>query len=409
VHVLIITPYYAPDLGPSAPLFTMLSKGLVQNGHQVTVITMLPNYPSGHTTASSNGKWFQRSMENSVHVVRVSIPSVDRDKLVQRMLQFICFQIGATLASLSQNYDVAIITNPALETWLPFTWQVVFRHMPIIFSVLDVYPDVGIKLGIFRSKPVIKVVTTLERFCLKHSAIIQIISDSFRPGLNELGAMDSKMVLVNVWVDTELIRPLPHDNSFAQKYDLVNRFVVLYAGNIGLSQGLENILRVAELLSNQKDLRFVFVGDGTGREILQAQAKQQQLLNVQFIPFQPRERLPEVLATADISLVILKHGIGTDSLPSKTFSIMASGRPIIVSVEADSEISKLIKKADAGVWVPPEQPSKLAEAILTLKQDNALRDRIGHNGRIWAEQRHSLQIATEQFEKLLLDAIASKK
>jgi colanic acid biosynthesis glycosyl transferase WcaI len=130
---------------------------------------------------------------------------------------------------------------------------------------------------------------------------------------------------------------------------------------------------------------------------------------VQFIPFQPRERLPEVLATADISLVILKHGIGTDSLPSKTFSIMASGRPIIVSVEADSEISKLIKKADAGVWVPPEQPSKLAEAILTLKQDNALRDRIGHNGRIWAEQRHSLQIATEQFEKLLLDAIASKK
>jgi colanic acid biosynthesis glycosyl transferase WcaI len=387
----------------------MLSRGLVLKGHQVTVITMLPNYPSGHITGSVNGKWTQRTIENGVEVVRVTIPSVDRDNLVKRMLQFACFQIGATWASLSHNYDAAIITNPALETFLPYFWQLIFRHKPVIFSVFDIYPDVGIKLGIFRNKLIIRIVSTVERFCLQHAAIVQIISNSFRPGLYALGVPDSKMALVNVWVDTELIRPLPHDNSFALEYDLTNRFVVLYAGNIGLSQGLEHILTAAELLSDHKDIRFVFIGDGGGLGFLQSQAQRHKLQNVQFIQFQPRERLPEMLASADVSLVILRCGIGSDSLPSKTYSIMASGRPILVSVDVESEPWKLVKRAEAGLCVPPEDPPKLAEAVLTLKQDKVLCDRLGQNGRKWVEQHHSPQIATEQYEKLLLDAMVSKK
>jgi len=168
-------------------------------------------------------------------------------------------------------------------------------------------------------------------------------------------------------------------------------------------------LSAAEMLTDQQDLQFVFVGDGTGRELLQTQAKQKQLKNVQFIPFQPREKLPEVLASADISLVILRRGIGSASLPSKTFSIMASGRPILVSVDEESETYKLIKRADAGLCVPPEDPSKLAEAILTLKQDKALCERLGRNGRDWVEQHHSPQFAAQQFENILLEAISSKR
>lgn len=409
MKILIITPFYAPDLGPSAPLFTLLCSGLARRGHQVTVIAAVPHYPSGRVAPAFQGKLIHKSMENDVTVVRVAVPSVNRDNLKKRMLQLACFQMGATWASFFQNYDAALITNPALETLVPFACQVIFRHKPVVLSVFDVYPDVGIKLGIFRRKSVLTVVTKLERFCLNQSAFVQIISDSFRPSLRALGVPDTKMKLVKLWVDTELIKPLPHINTFSQEHDLINKFVVLYAGNIGLSQGLEHVLDTAELLAGEDDLRFVFVGNGTGREPLKVQSEHRHLTNVQFIPFQPRERLPDVLASAHVSLVILRRTIGADSLPSKTYSILASGRPIIASVDEDSETWKLVKQAEAGLCIPPEDPQKIAEAILTLKQNRELCDQFGSSGRRWAEQHHSPQHAAEQLEKLLLKAISTQK
>jgi colanic acid biosynthesis glycosyl transferase WcaI len=409
MNVLIIGAPYEPDFGPAAPLFTMLSKGLVQRGHQVTVITTVPHYPSGRVPVAFRGKWIWRSFENGVKVIRIGLPSVNRASLPQRLLQFICYQLGATFAGIGQQYDVVLSGNPALAVWLPFAYLAVLRRKPAIYSVHDVYPDVGVTLGIFRHKPVIKVVASLERFCLTHAQVVRILSESFRPGLRNLGVMESKMTLVYDWVDTDLIRPLPKVNSFTQENNLSEKFVVLYAGNIGLSQGLEHLLTTAGMLADQKDIQFVFVGDGAGREALQSQAHHQDLTNVQFISFQPREKLPEVLACADISIVILRRGIGSASLPSKTFSIMASGRPILVSVDEESETWKLVKRAEAGLCVPPEDPSILADALLTLKQDKTLRERLGNNGRIWAEQHHSPQYAAEQFEKLLYEAISTHK
>ncbi len=408
MKVLIIGTLYEPDLGPSAPLFTMLSKRMVQRGHQVTVITMVPHYPSGRVQPEFRGKLLYRSNEDGVKILRIGLPSVNRANLLQRLLQNVCYQLGAIFAGIGQQYDVVISCTPAFIALLPFVYLVVLRRKPAIYSIHDVYPDVGVTLGIFRHKPVIQAVASLERFCINHAQVVRILSESFIPGLRNLGVPESKMTLVYDWVDTELIRPLPKVNSFAQENGLSDRFVVLYAGNIGLSQGLEHILSAAELLADQKDIRFVFVGDGAGLEVLQFQSKERQLTNVQFIPFQPREKLPEVLASANVSLVILRRGIGIASLPSKTFSNMASGRPILISVDEGSETYKLVIQADAGICVSPEDPSKIAEAILVLKRDNALCERLGHNGRIWAEQHHSPQYAAEQVEKLLFAAIKSK-
>lgn len=405
MRILLISPYYIPDLGPSAPLFTMLSEGLVKQGHSVSVVTTVPHYPSGKVSSSYRGKWIHRSIENQVEVSRVWLPSVNRSNFAFRLLQFFCYQVGAVKAEFNKKYDVVIVANPALWTWMPFVYYACFRHKPAVFSVHDVYPEVGVTLGVFRNKFIIAAVTILERYCLNRSRIVRILSDSFRPGLRNLGIPDDKMALVYDWVDTDLIRPLPRDNQFAQEYNLRDRFVVLYAGNIGLSQGLENVLAAAEQLGSQPDICFLFVGDGPGREQLITQANLRNLTNVQFIPFQPRSRLPEVLGSADVSMVILRRGIGTGSLPSKTFSILASGRPIIASVDELSETWDLVQKAQAGLCIEPESPLALVKAILMLKNDQNLRERLGQNGRIWAEKRHSLKYATIQFEKLLNRAI----
>lgn len=409
MHVLIVVLHYKPDLGPSAPLFTMLSEGLVQRGHKVTVITAVPHYPSGQVSLAYRGRRIWRSSENGVEVIRVPLPSLNRSNLAKRFLQLLCYQVFATWVGLGQQYDVALVTNPALDGWLPFTSLGVLRRKPAVFSVFDVYPDVGITLGIFRHKPVIAAVAGLEHFCLSYADVVHILSESFRPGLLALGVSNGKMALIYPWVDTGLIRPLPRDNAFAQEHNLKDKFVVLYAGNLGLSQGLEHILTAAEQLACHQDIGFVLIGDGTVRESLMVQAEQRRLSNVQFLPFQPRDRLPEVLASADVSLVMLRRRIGTGSLPSKTFSILASGRPIVASVDEKNEIWSIVKRAEAGICVPPENPSELVSAILTLKQDKALRERLGQNGRIWAERYHSPQSAAEQIEKLLLAAIELKE
>lgn len=406
MNVLIIGTLYEPDLGPSAPLFTMLSTGLVRRGHHVTVVTTVPHYPSGRVSAEYRGKLIRRSVENGVEVIRLLVPSLNRKRLGQRLIQFISYQLGATLVCSRKKYDVLLSANPSLVVWLPFFWEVIFKNKPAVYSVHDVYPDVGITLGVFRAGPIIKLVSSMERFCLQHAKLVRILSESFRPHLQALGIQDSKMTLIYDWVDTELIHPINKTNPFSQQYELNDKFVVQYAGNIGLSQGLENILDVAKRLVDQRDIQFVFIGDGAGRESLNILAREQKLPNVQFIPFQPREKLPEVLASADISLVILRHGIGLSSLPSKTFSIMASGRPLVVSVDKESETYKLVTRANAGICVPPEDPSSLAEAILQLKQNKSLCEQLGQNGRLWVEQYHSPERAAQQFENILMEAIA---
>jgi colanic acid biosynthesis glycosyl transferase WcaI len=405
MRILMLTPYYAPDLGPSAPLFTMLAEGLVKRGHEVIVVTTVPHYPSGQVSCSYRGRWIHRSVENGVKISRVWLPSINRSNFAFRLLQFLFYQIGAVCAEFNQKYDVVIAANPALWIWLPFAYYVGLRHKPAVFSVHDVYPDVGVTLGIFRNRFVISSVAFLERYCLNRSRFVRILSESFRPGLSQLGVPDAKMVLIYDWVDTALIRPLPRDNRFAWENGLENYFVILYAGNIGLSQGLENVLTAAESLAGYPDIRFLFVGEGPGREHLLSKAASLNLGNVQFLPFQARERLPQVLASADVSLVILRKGIGTGSLPSKTFSILASGRPVIASVDEQSETWNLIQRSRAGLCVRPEDASELARVILTLRDDKELRERLGKNGRLWAENRHSPCSATIEFENLLVRTV----
>ncbi|MCS6994171.1 MAG: glycosyltransferase family 4 protein [Anaerolineales bacterium] len=405
MKILIFGGHYEPDLGPSAPIFTMLCENLVRLGHQVTMIAGVPHFPSGRVPAKWRGKLLWHSVENGVEVIRVGLPSVDRMKLPWRLLQYLTYQIGTTLAGLRREYDVVLSGSSSLTSWLPFAVLAVWRRKPSIYAVYDVYPGVGIKLGIFRHKPVIWLITQMETFCLHRSTLVRIISESFRSELLEMGVPDEKMVMIYDWVDTELVRPLPQDNPFAQENDLVGKFVVLYAGNLGLSQGLEHVLAAAEMLADHQDLLFVFVGDGANRERLVSSAHQRQLKNVRFLPFQPRDRLPEVAASASVSLVTLQRGIANHSIPSKTFTILASGRPIIASIDEDSDAWRLIQKAQAGLCVPPEDPAALAAAILQLREAEEFRKTLGENARKWAEDNHSPLSGAMKIEKMLFEAI----
>ncbi len=408
MRILVVASYYRPDGGAAATLFPSLCEDLVRLGHEVTVLTAVPHYPSGRVPEAYRRRKKLLSEESGVKVMRVGLPSVDRSKLSARLFQFIAFQVRAIQAGLRLRYDVVLTHTPALEVLLPFVYFCSFRRKPALYSVHDIYPEVGIKLGIFHSSLWIKAVGWLEKYCLKRAGTIRILSKSFRANLLEKGVAESKLALIYDWVDTEAVRPMPKENSFTREYGLANRFVVLYAGNIGLVQGLDTVLEAARLVADDSEICFVFVGDGAGRSALVEEARQMGLADVRFATYQPRDRMPEVFAAADISLVTLRRGAGFGALPSKTYQIFSSGRPVIASVDEGSDTWDLIESAEAGLCVPPENPPELAKAIRTLKQDRDLRERLGCNGRIWVERHHSPRSAAEQFEKLLLATISPK-
>ena len=314
----------------------------------------MPEFRQKHTT---------KNIEDGVRIIRVPVPSVNRSSLTQRLFQLIIYQLGVVFNGISEQYDVILLSNPSFEVGLPYAVLASLRRKPAIYSVHDVYPDVGIKLGIFHNPWVVRFITSTEKFCLDQAVFVRILSETFAPAMRSLGVPEGKIELIYDWVDTELIKPLPRKNSFSYEFGLVDSFVILYAGNIGLSQGLGNVLTAAK--SSRISLSSVSCLLVMGQEGIQLEneAVRRGLSNVLFIPFQTRARLPEVLATADISLVVLQKGIGSASLPSKSFSIMSSGRPLLASVDPDSDLSRLVERSQCGICVLPEDFDALTKRL----------------------------------------------
>lgn len=388
-------------------MFTLLCEELARRGHTVTVLCAVPHFPSGHVPQEYRHGVWQWGEQKGVRVCRVRVPSGDRANLLHRLWVFLVYQVLVAVAGFKVQYDAALVTNPAIETFLPFAVLCWLRRKPCVYAVWDVYPEIGVRMGLFRNQTVIRIVGFLEDFCLHRADHIHILSDGFRTDLAAHRVAPDRIAVIPHWLDTSHIRPLPRLNSFSSENALDDCFVVQYAGNLGLSQGLETVLEAARLLKDEEDVLFLFVGEGAGKLPLEQLAVG--LNNIRFLPYQPRECLPEVLATADVSLVVLKRGIGSASLPSKLFSILASGRPVIASVDTNSDARRLVQTAEAGKCVEPEDPRQLADAILSLRADLSRCEEMGANGRAWAEKRHSPQSAAEQFEQLFAYIMRGKK
>lgn len=401
MRILVVTPFYAPDLGPSAALYEMLCEELVHLGCEVSVISAVPHYPTGRVAKQFRGRLVRRELRHGVDVTRVWVPSVDRARLGLRLLSFFCYQVLAAVVGLICRYDLLLASSPALEVLLPVLALALVRRKPTIYSVHEIYPDVGVKLGVFRHRPVIKAIEWMERLCCRRARVVRVLSDGYKRVLESKGTPESKLAVIWDWIDTDFIRPLTRRNAFSTQWGLDESFVVMYAGNLGPTQGLQQVVEAAGLLAEEPAIRVVFVGDGPAKRGLQQSVERAGLRNVQFIPLQERELLPWVLASADVSLNTLKRGMSTDSVPSKCYSIMASGRPIIASVDQGSDTWNLVQRAGCGLCVESGDGRGLAGAVLDLFRDDAYRARLAAKGRSYVVSRHSKAAAGREFYNLV--------
>jgi colanic acid biosynthesis glycosyl transferase WcaI len=408
-HILFVTQYYPPEVGADQTHIGETASRLVKLGHRVTVLTTLPNYPLGIVPPEYRHGARRRETLDGVSVVRVWSYIAPHKGFLRRILAQLSFGCLAPFlgAKAVGRPDVIIVLSPPLFTAIAgrlLAWQ---KHCPFIFHVADIWPEAAVQLGVLHNRLLIWFAEWLERSTYRRSAAIWTISEGCRRILIERGVSPEKVFVVRIGADTTLLRPLPKRQARTQ-LGWNDRFVLLYAGTLGLAQGLQTVLHAAEELRSNTDIRFVFVGDGAAKADLLALAQQRGLTNVTFLGLQPRERIPLLIAAADACLVPLrKLSLFEATLPVKMYEAMACARPIVLA--ADGESRQLAKQeAGAAIAVEPENATALAQAVLSLHDHPDCAEQLGQRGRAFIETFLSRDVLAAALEARITALLAEK-
>lgn len=263
-------------------------------------------------------------------------------------------------------------------------------------------------LRVLKNRAIIKFFESMERWVYRRANLITVHSPGNKDHVVMKGVSPGKVEVMPNWVDTDFIAPGERMNGFREEHNLGDKFVVSFAGVIGYSQDIDVILGAADFLRDRDDILFLIVGDGVKKEGLAKKASSMGLSNVRFLPMQPREKYPSVLAASDVSLVALKKKVVTPVVPSKLLSIMAGGRPVIASLDLKGDAPKIIYKAGCGLAVEPENPESLAEAVLKLYSNPELCKEIGIKGRKYAVENFSPEVCVTKYEELFRSPLRRK-
>ncbi len=407
MRILIYSYNYHPEPIGIAPLMTELAEGLVKRGHTVRVVTAMPNYPERKIYQNYRGKLFHTEYKNGVKIQRSYVWARPAPNLLDRLLLDASFVVSSFIPALMDwRPDVILTTSPSLPVCVPSTLLGWLYRCPVVLNLQDILPDAGIKVGLIKNPLLIDLLGNLEKFAYRNATKISAIADGFIDNLEKKGVDVNKIAHIPNWVDTNFVRPLSKENNyFRQAHNLQGKFVVLYSGNIALTQGLETVIAAAAQLRDIVDIAFVIVGQKNRLKKLQQECDKCGTDNVVFVPFQPRERLPEMLAAADLSLVVQKKNVVSFNMPSKIQVLMASGRGIVASVPQNGTAAKAIGKSGGGMVVPPEDPQALANMIFKLYQNPGKVKALGYNSRQYAVKHYTAEQALNSYESLFYEIV----
>ncbi|NJL90193.1 MAG: glycosyltransferase family 4 protein [Coleofasciculaceae cyanobacterium SM2_1_6] len=412
MRIIIYSYNYYPEPIGIAPLMTELAEGLVKRGHEVRVVTGMPNYPERQIYPSYRGKLYTTELRNGVAIQRSYVLVRPRPNLLERVVLDASFVVSSFIHALrGKRPDVVFLTSPPLPIAVPAALLGWLHRCPVILNLQDIIPEAAIHVGLLSNKKLIWVFEGLEKFAYRTATKISIIADQFADNLISKGVSPQKLVVIPNWVDTNFIFPMSkdHNNYFRTDYKLEGKFVFMYSGNIGLTQGLETVVRAAKLLVNLPELVVVVVGEEKAIGRLQKFAQQLGATNVMCVPFQPRNLLPQMLAAMDVGLVLQKQNVIAFNMPSKIQPILASGRPIIASVPLNGTAAGAVRSSGGGLVVPPEDINALAGAMVNLYKNRQQAAELGKCGREYALQHFSFEQALDNYENLFLSVQKSSK
>jgi colanic acid biosynthesis glycosyl transferase WcaI len=380
MHVAFFNRSYYPDKTATGQLLTDLCEDLVRDhGCRVSVVTGPPLAPEPASGPVKAGRDTWRDVE--IH--RAWGTTFDKKRFTGRATNYMTYFASACWAGLRLDKpDVVVaLTDPpiiGLAAWLTGKRF----GAPLVMSYRDLFPEVTVLLNDFHSDAVDNVLQRINRFlCRKATRVVALGETMRRRLIDNKGAVPARTVIIPDWADTTAIVPGAKRNRFAETHGLADSFVVMHSGNIGLSQSLETVIDAAALLRDIPNLKIVFQGEGVNKAPLQARARDLRLANVMFLPFQPKERLGESFAAADLFIVSLQSGLAGYIVPSKLYGILAAGRPFVAAVEAACEVASLALRFECGRVAEPGNARDLANQILAFHGDHQMTLRYGTNAR----------------------------
>jgi glycosyltransferase involved in cell wall biosynthesis len=396
--ILVLNQYYWPGVEATAHLFTELCEALARDFDVKVVTGRVRDRPDLAT----------REVRNGVEIVRVASSAFDRSQLSRRALNYVTY-LGRAFAAgaAGRRPDVVLCgTDPPIIGDLGLL--VARRHSAALVVVSeDVFPEIAVALDRLQSKPLIWLLSRLVRTYLVRADRVVAIGETMRRRLEKKGARPERVQVIPNWTDVNAITPREKENKWARGQGFDSKFVVMHSGNTGHAQDLDSLIRAATFLPDLDDLRIVVIGTGARHAELTALAERLGTANVEFLEFQPRELLPDTLASADVHVVGLARGLAGYVVPSRLYGVLAAGRPVIAAAEDESETAKLVREVGCGVVVPPGDPLALATVIRACRDGEYDLADMGRRAREYAEVNADRTLATERYRGLITGVLAS--
>jgi glycosyltransferase involved in cell wall biosynthesis len=427
VRILIVTHYFPPETGAPQARLSALAASWAADGDDVTVLTGMPNHPTGVLPASYRRAVRRRELADGYRVVRTWLYATPNEGVARKTLGHLSFMASSVLLGwrASGAADVVVVSSPTFFSILSGWLLARLKRARFVVEIRDLWPAIFVGLGVLTNRRVIRLLERLELAAYAAADQVVVVSEGFRSDLLRRGVPPEKVHTIRNGVDLE--RFTPAEGSSGERHELRARLgagpedcLVLYAGTHGISQGLPAIADAAALLDDvtgaaaaqttnsaagraaaldRRAIRFAFVGDGADKKRLRRRIAELGLRNVTLLPGVPNAEMPELLAAADICLVPLrKVPLFATFIPSKMFEYLAAGKAVIGSVAG--EAAQILAEAGAVV-VPPEDSGSLAAAITALAADLPLRAEIGRVGRAFVERHYDRAALALEYRKIL--------
>lgn len=409
MKILYITQYFNPEIGATSNRAYANAKYLSKKGHKVVVLTEMPNHPRGIMFPGYRRKLFVKEKLNGFDVVRVWVYATPNKNFMTRLLFYLSFTFLGTIYGILnwKNFDAIYATSPPLFVGLIGIFlKKLFPKTKFLFEVRDLWPDFAVALNELHNKKFIKLSQHLERKCYTLADKIVAVTKYFKDEIVKKGIISTKIDVVPNGTDIDRWRKIQSKKP-GDILGCKDRFIVVYAGNLGIAQGLEAIIYAANEFKNQNDILFLFVGDGPIKKQLVQLTNSLKLNNVTFLPSVPSKKICEYLSIANCGVVPLKKSeVFSGTIPSKLFDYMACELPILLGV--DGEAREILEESRAGLFYEPENYYALSKQILWLKNHSQERVTIGRNGRKFVEKYYNREKQAEKLEIELLKLLENE-
>jgi colanic acid biosynthesis glycosyl transferase WcaI len=404
MRILMLGINYWPEETGIAVFNTGRCEYLAAQGHDVTMCTGFPYYPQWRVDDRYRGRLFAQERRNGVRILRSYLYVPRRVTTLRRIAHEASFVASSCIRALGDRRpDILITESPPLALALSSALLSKVWRVPYVFHVSDLQPDTAVDLGMLPGGLVTRVLYGLERLAYRQAALVATLTPGMRHRIVAKGIAPEHVTLFPDWTEPDLFEiPLERGGPTTHGLDLDGAFLVVHAGNMGVKQGLDVVLTAAEWSRNRSDIVYLLVGDGAMRETLEQRASEWKLDNVRFLPVLPTLAFHELLSTADVTLVTQQRVVSDIVFPSKVRTLMAAGRPVVASLNAGSEVARVVIESGAGLVIPPEDPGALVEAIVALKSSRHRRLQMGIRGRAYARTHWDPEVILPEFERALL-------